>query len=208
MTAGRSEPVPTLSKIAIQQDADALAGRWFALAEAKDLPGVLAALAVGKGRMQAARTAMLRQPDRYARFQTALVDGLASESARLRFESAHALDTFGDVATRAPLTALMGDPVPRVRWIAMHALSCHACGEKKPGGLEDDVRERIIDAMQHDPSPYVRRHAAVALGVAHETSAAPMLREQLARETDPKLRRALAWACAELGRPVRVACGA
>ena len=47
--------------------------------------------------------------------------------------------------------------------MAMHALSCHACGEK-PGALEDAIRDRIITAATSDPSPQVRRHAAVALG--------------------------------------------
>jgi HEAT repeat protein len=157
------------------------------------------ALAVGKGRMQAARAVMQVAPERYAGFQQALVEGLAAAQSRVRFECAHALDTFGDATTRAPLAVLMDDPVPRVRWIAMHALSCHACGEK-PDALEAAIRERIIDAAAHDPSPQVRRHAAVSLGLAHEASAAPVLDAMLADEADAKTRRMAGWARAELAR--------
>jgi hypothetical protein len=192
---------------AAQIDAETLAERWFALAERRELAALCRALAVGKGRMQAARAVMQRSPERYAAFQQALVEGLAARQSRVRFECAHALDTFGDAATRGPLAALMGDPVPRVRWIAMHALSCHACGEK-PDALEAAIRERIIDAAANDPSPQVRRHAAVALGLAHEASAVPVLDAILAEEPDAKTRRMASWARAELARPAKGAAAA
>jgi hypothetical protein len=169
-----------VSKSAAQIDAEALAERWFALAKARDLRGLARSMAVGKGRLHATRIVMERLPERYVTFQQALVSGLASPHSRVRFECAHALDQFGDEATRPALARLMDDQVPRVRWMAMHALSCHACGEK-PDTLETTVRERIIDATANDPSPRVRRHAAVALGLAYELRAAPVL-EGEARE--------------------------
>ena len=86
----------------------------------------------------------------------------------------------------------------------MHALSCHACGEKT-GPLEDPVRERIIAAALGDPSVHVRRHAAVALALAHETSAAPALSQMLERETDRRLRVGVTWALGELTRPAKPA---
>jgi HEAT repeat protein len=186
-------------KSVAQIDAEALAERWLALAEAGDLRALAIALAVGKGRIEAARAVMQRAPDRYAAFRQALVGGLAAANPRTRFECAHALDLFGDATTREPLARLMDDPVPRVRWIAMHALSCHACGEK-PGALEADVRERIMHAAANDPSPQVRRHAALALGLAHEAGAAPVLDAMLARESDAKTLRMAGWARAELGK--------
>jgi HEAT repeat protein len=188
-----------MPRTAAQFDAETLAERWFGLAEARELAALGRALAVGKGRMQAARAVMQAAPERYAAFQQALVEGLATPQSRIRFECAHALDTFGDATTRAPLAKLMDDPVPRVRWIAMHALSCHACGEK-PGALEAAIRERIMQAVAKDPSPQVRRHAAVALGLAHETGAAPAIEAMLVRETDAKTLRAAGWARDELAR--------
>ncbi len=192
------------SRAAAQIDAETLAERWLELAEAGALGALARAMAVGKGRLHAARLVMQRSPGRYAAFQAALVGGLASPQSRIRFECAHALDQFGDDTTREPLARLMDDPVPRVRWMAMHALSCHACGEK-PGALEDSIRGRIIDAASSDPSPQVRRHAAVALGLAHEMRAAPVLKGMLEHETDAKTRRMAAWAQDELARPAKAA---
>ncbi len=149
----------------IEMEGRRLAAAWFALAEAGALPELTHALAVAKWRIEAARDLMRQERRRYAAFQAALVGGLASPRPRLRFECAHALDIFGDASTRTPLTALMSDPVPRVRWMAMHALSCHACGEK-PDALEAEVRARIGEAARADPSPQVRRQAAVALSLA------------------------------------------
>jgi hypothetical protein len=188
------------SRSVAQLDAETLAERWFALAQAGVLNELGRAMAVGKGRLHAARTVMERPPGRYAAFQAALVGGLSSQQSRIRFECAHALDQFGDAATRPALARLMGDPVPRVRWMAMHALSCHACGEK-PDELEATIRERIIEAATGDPSPQVRRHAAVALGLVHEVRAAPVLVAMLERETDAKTRRMAAWARDALARP-------
>jgi HEAT repeat protein len=147
---------------------------------------------------------MQRSVDRYRAFQDALVTGLASPSARVRYDCAHALDRYGDASTRAPLARLMDDAVPRVRWMAMHALSCHACGEKA-GALEDHIRQRMLAAAKSDPSPDVRRHAAAALALAHDVRSAPALREVLHHETDGKVRRGVAWALSELGRSERAA---
>jgi HEAT repeat protein len=186
-------------KSASELDAAGLAETWFALSALEDLGPLNRALNVKKGRIEAARALMQAQPDRYRAFQAALVRGLSSKRKRTRFECAGALDQFGDASTRPALAALMDDPVPRVRWMAMHALTCHHCGGK-PDAMEPHVRSRIIEATRSDPSPVVRRHAAGALALAHETSAAPAVRELLDRETDPKGRRLIAWALGELTR--------
>jgi hypothetical protein len=183
-----------------ERDADMLAEQWFALAALEDLRPLNRALQVGKARLLAARAVMQGHAARYAAFQQALVRGLGSQRGRDRFECAHALDIFGDGSTRAPLVPLMDDPVPRVRWMAMHALSCHACGETL-GALEPPIRARILEAALSDPSVRVRQHAAGALGHAGETSAIPALRQMLARETSPKVLRGVAWALGELTRP-------
>ena len=193
-------PTPVTSR----RDAETLAERWFALAEAGRLAELGRAMAVGKGRLHGARVVMQRSRKRYAVFQAALVRGLATTRSRVRFECAHALDQFGDGTTRPALAQLMNDPVPRVRWMAMHALSCHACGEK-PDALEADIRERIIEAAALDPSPHVRRHAALALGLAHERAGEAVLDAMLAREHDAKTLRMASWARAELDRAAKPA---
>jgi hypothetical protein len=197
----RRAPTP---KSAAVLDAETLAERWFELAESGNLRALVRALAIGKRRKEAARAVMQASPSRYVAFQLALVGGLASPRDRIRFECAAELDQFGDASTREPLARLMEDGVPRVRWMAMHALSCHACGENA-GPLEGPIRERIVAAALGDPSVHVRRHAAVALALAHETSAAPVLSQMLERETDRRLRVGVTWALAELTRPAKTA---
>ena len=193
---------PKKPKSAADLDAEALAARLLGLAETGDLGALGRALAIGKQRRDAARAVMQRSADRYAAFQAVLVGGLTSRRDRTRFECAAALDQFGDTSTREPLARLMDDPVPRVRWMAMHALSCHACGDKA-GPLEPHIRDRIAAAAERDPSVHVRRHAAMALTLAREASAAPVLRDMLERETDARLRRSVEWALGELSRPAK-----
>jgi hypothetical protein len=178
-------------------DASLLADRWFRLAEAGDLAALVASFAIGKGRTEAAREVMRRDKARYGVFVEALVGGLADRRARIRFECAHGLDTFGDDRCRPHLIPLMEDPVPRVRWMAMHALSCHACGDK-PEALEAEVRARIARAAVDDPSVKVRRNAVVALGLAG--AAADLLRELAASDADFKLRRNAEWALTQMRR--------
>ncbi len=174
-------------------DAQALARSWFTLAEAGDLLALLAALSVRKRAMEAAREVMKADPARYAAFVQMFVAGLADRRPRVRFEAAHALDQFGDARCRSSLADLMDDPVPRVRWMAMHALSCHACGEETVSP-DPAVEARIAAAALTDPSIRVRRNAAGALGLARRPSAVPTLRRLLAAETDAKLRNMAAWA--------------
>lgn len=95
--------------------AEVLAERWFALAEAGDLAALNRLLSVGKGRLEAARDLMRRDPIRYQGFVQTLISGLADRRARIRFECAHDLDIFGDAACRPYLVPLMEDLVPRVR---------------------------------------------------------------------------------------------
>jgi hypothetical protein len=190
---------PVAAPAARDLDAEALAEGWFTLAEAGDLAALGRAFAIGKTRTQAAREVMRRDPARYQAFVQTLVDGLASRRVRVRFTLAHALDTFGDEHCRPHLIPLMEDPVPRVRWMAMHALSCHACGDK-PGALEPEVEARIGRAALGDPSIKVRRNAVLALGTAR--AHADLLRELAATDADVKVRRNAEWALTQISKPV------
>jgi HEAT repeat protein len=174
-------------------DAAALAERWFALARSENLQELVAALAVGKARMLAARDVMQRERAHYDAFLDVLLAGISNTNPRIRFECAHALDSFGDTRCREPLTRLMDDPVPRVRWIAIHALSCHACNE---ASCVDDpsVHARIAQRALSDASIQVRRHAAGALGMIAAPATVDALRAIIARDTDPGLLRAARWA--------------
>ena len=189
--AARVQPVVS------ESDAEQLAERWFKLAEAGDVAALVRSFVIGKGRTEAARDVMRRDGARYDAFVAALIGGLADRRARIRFECAHGLDTFGDDRCRRHLIPLMEDPVPRVRWMAMHALSCHACGDK-PEALEVEVGARIARAAVDDPSVKVRRNAVVALGLAG--AGVDLLRDLAASDADFKVRRNAEWALSQTPR--------
>jgi len=174
-------------------DTAALAESWFALAEAGDLDTLWRKMGVGKHRSNAAREIMLRDQLRYNRFVDTIVAGLAHPRGRARFEYAHVLDSFGDARCIEPLRELMEDPVPRVRWMAMHALTCHDCGGATCPD-DPELIERIIHHLHHDENIRVRRHAALALGEAGGIGAKATLEAVVAAAADPGLRRFAAYA--------------
>jgi HEAT repeat protein len=183
----------------VRGHAELLAERWFEMADSCDLGALASALAVGKGQMQRARAVMQTSLRRYRRFLDVLVAGLKDSRPRIRFDMAHALDTFGDETCRESLEALLDDPVPRVRWMSMHALSCHACGEGL-GEVGAPIMQRIAHAARTDPSIQVRRHATVCLGLSGWPEGPAVAREILADTEDSAHRRACAFVIAALER--------
>lgn len=173
-----------------------MAELWFSLARAGDLPTLLKSLVVKKAQLEVAREVMKADERAYEDFVQTLIAGLSHRRPRVRFECAGALDRFGDASCREPLARLMDDPVPRVRWMAMHALSCHACGAAA-GGLDAELEARIIRAANEDASLRVRRNAAVALGLAGGRGAIPALRTIIETESDAKLQRMARWALSQ-----------
>jgi hypothetical protein len=176
-----------------EADAAQLAEAWFALAEAGDIPALMRAMQTAKKPKLAARGLMQAQAARYAAFVDALIGALSDGNPRVRFECAHALDTFGDSRCAAPLAALMNDPAPRVRWMAMHALTCHDCSEATCAN-DPALHERIAWHAEADGSIKVRRHAAIALGFTRTPFAAQTLRALLESQPDPKFQAMARWA--------------
>ncbi|HLY32223.1 MAG TPA: HEAT repeat domain-containing protein, partial [Ktedonobacterales bacterium] len=74
----------------------------------------------------AARTQIVERGAQATLVDTLLI-GLHHPQARVRFDCTHALDHFADDRCVEPLRRLLSDPVPRVRWMATHVLSCEAC---------------------------------------------------------------------------------
>ena len=180
-------------------DAADLAARWFTLAEAGDLDTLWRVMGVGKTRSEVAQKTMRGDRPRYDRFVSTVIEGLGYPNSRARFEYAHVLDSFGDERCVAPLRALMNDPVPRVRWMAMHAITCHACG----GATCPDDPELIAEILHHlhnDESIKVRRHAAIALGEAGRIDAKATLEAVVAEAADPGLVRFALYALRELSQ--------
>jgi HEAT repeat protein len=182
-----------------QLEVAALAETWFVLAERNDLVGLWHALAVPKRKLEPARAVMQSDRARYDRYLDVLVAALADPNPRLRFEFAHALDTFGDARSIEPLRRLMNDPVPRVRWMAMHALTCHACGEATCTD-DPELIEEIVAHARGDASIKVRQHATIALGLSGYRPIEPVLREILATAEDRRIQNAAKFSLGELAR--------
>ncbi|HKF95891.1 MAG TPA: HEAT repeat domain-containing protein, partial [Gammaproteobacteria bacterium] len=99
----------------------------------------------------------------YTRLVDVLLANVGHPQPRTRFLVAQAMDHFADARCAAPLRALLSDAVPRVRWAALHSLSCEAC-KLAPIAQNDDLVELVIALALHDPSIRVRRAATYALG--------------------------------------------
>ena len=93
----------------------------------------------------------------------ALIWGLAHASPVVRRCCLELLDLHPDPRATAAIEACLDDPVPRVRWHAVHTLSCDACKGGGCGYIDPRLRERISAIAASDPSPRVRAQATLAL---------------------------------------------
>jgi HEAT repeat protein len=136
----------------------------------------------------ALRTALLAE-GAYAALVDTLIGGLSHKDSRVRYNCAGALDHLADERCVEPLRALANDPVPRVRRMALHALSCEAC-KLVSLQTDDDLVTLMIDRAMTDPSIQVRRHATAGLGsCCHDARVVQALESLLERDTDPAIRR-------------------
>jgi hypothetical protein len=92
----------------------------------------------------------------------ALIWGLEHDNAVVRWMCLEHLDAHPDPSAIPHIVRRLDDPVPRVRWHAVHALACDAC---KDGAsfLSFDVLDRLRHAAAADASQRVRRYAAQVL---------------------------------------------
>jgi hypothetical protein len=87
----------------------------------------------------------------------AALAALSSSSPRIRRGAADFLDHFADDRCVEKLAELaLGDPVPYVRRVAVHALLCQRC---KPAPLTVDVLPLLLRIAREDPTPRVREEA-------------------------------------------------
>jgi HEAT repeat protein len=92
----------------------------------------------------------------------ALLWGLEHESSPVRWFCLERLDAHPDPRAVPHILRRLDDPVPRVRWHAVHALACDAC---KAGQtlLTPEVAHRLREVAESDPSEKVRAHATYQL---------------------------------------------
>jgi hypothetical protein len=160
-----------------------IAEQWLAFAEQQAIGPLLYAMAIPARDIDAARAYLVEQGT-YTRIVDALLLGIESQHVRIRFLAAQAMDHFADQRCADALLRLLRDPVPRVRWAAIHSLRCDAC-KITPLTLETDIVALLFELATIDPSIRVRRVAAYELGcVCHDARAVMTLETLLAHETD------------------------
>ena len=95
----------------------------------------------------------------------ALIWGLSHENAVVRRCCLEFLDTHPSDKALPHILRCLDDPVPRVRWHAVHALICDAC---KPGAsyVSGEALSRIQALAADDPNPRVRKQARWGLSEA------------------------------------------
>ncbi len=92
----------------------------------------------------------------------ALIWGLYHRNAAVRWGCLEHLDAHPDASAVPHIVEKLDDPVPRVRWHAVHALACDAC---KDGDsfLSAKVITRLEGVSQTDESKKVRGYASQVL---------------------------------------------
>jgi hypothetical protein len=155
----QATPTPSSGR---RQHAALLAERIAEATERRDLAALFMALQIGRRDGDEAR-ALLVEQGRFAPVVATLLSGATSPSPRVRFLVAQALDHWADERCAAPLRALLHDPVPRVRWAALHSLQCDGC-KLAPLASDPDLTDTLAALARSDPSVKVRRVAAWELG--------------------------------------------
>jgi hypothetical protein len=119
-----------------------------------------------------------------------MVTGLDHPNAKVRYECAHLLDSFGDDRCIQTLTRLLDDPVPRVRAIVLHALVCDAC-KLTPLQSRPNLLALIIDWATNDPHQRVKQEAMRVLAESNDPEASAALSKLGVRRRAPALRRCI-----------------
>ena len=131
---------------------------------ATDVGRLAARMAIPLRDILAVRTHLL-ETNRLHLLVDGLLAGLENPEPRVRADCAGALDHFADDRCAKPLRRLLSDPVPRVRRMALHSLSCDAC-KLAPLEVGDDLIPQLIDIALNDPSVRVRHAAVYNLGAS------------------------------------------
>lgn len=165
---------------ALQQQIEQSADRLADAARRGDAAGLFAALAIG-ARIGDQVRARLVERGEYTAMIDVLLAAIESPDPRTRFLAAQAMDHYADARCAEPLARCLRDPVPRVRWAAIHSIGCEAC-KLAPLPVQSDLVAALIELALADPSVRVRRVATYELGEVCPDPRAVAALEQIARE--------------------------
>lgn len=162
-----------------QQQIEQCASRLAGAAQRGDLAELFAALCLGARVGEQVRARLVERGE-YTAVIDALLVAIASPDPRTRFLAAQAMDHYADARCAAPLARCLRDPVPRVRWAALHSIGCAAC-KLAPLPAQGDLLAVLVELALNDPSVSVRRVATYELGQARHDPRAVAALEQIAR---------------------------
>ncbi|MEJ0065302.1 MAG: HEAT repeat domain-containing protein [Caulobacteraceae bacterium] len=94
----------------------------------------------------------------------AVVHGLRHESADARYHCCRLLDQLLTPDALAPLINMLDDPDERVRYTALHSLSCDRCKDDVCLPTDGPLLAKALELLAADPSAHVRAHAIEAVG--------------------------------------------
>jgi HEAT repeats len=115
----------------------------------------------------------------------AALEGLRHASPKVRRWCADFFDHHGDDRCVPALLALaQSDSVDRVRWQAVHSLSCQRC---KASPLTMDLSDFLIEKARHDPSPKVRGMAVFGMASQPQSEKVMAFLEEMIAELAPQV---------------------
>jgi HEAT repeat protein len=125
----------------------------------------------------------------------AVVRGLGHESADARYHCCRLLDQLLTPDALAPLIGMLDDPDERVRYTALHSLSCDRCKDDVCLPSDGPLLAKALELLAADPSAHVRAHAIEAVGRSvHEDEAARAAIERAATgDASPAVRKKARW---------------
>jgi hypothetical protein len=125
----------------------------------------------------------------------AIVGGLRHGSADARYHCCRLLDRLLTPDALRPLIAMLDDPDERVRYTALHSLSCDRCKDDVCLPTDGLLLAKAMELLAGDPSAHVRAHALGAVGrSAHgDVGALSAITRAAAADPSPAVRKKARW---------------
>ena len=115
----------------------------------------------------------------------AIVRGLAHQSADARYHCCRLLDQLLTPDALGPLIAMLDDPDERVRYTALHSLSCDRCKDDVCLPTDWPLLAKAMELLAGDPSAHVRAYAVEAVGRSMHSDPAALAAIERAAADDP-----------------------
>jgi HEAT repeat protein len=124
-----------------------------------------------------------------------IVRGLKHPSADARYHCCRLLDQLLTPQALGPLIGMLDDPDERVRYTALHSLSCDRCKDDVCLPTDGPLLAKAIELLAEDPSAHVRAYAIEAVGrsVHEDARALEAIERAAARDPSPAVRKKARW---------------